>query len=69
MNLIKAFDNTRYVKGEKGHKQYDWSENIQEKITEFYFQLVRNSDESLENKLDLNLSALPFLCLIPAQCE
>ena len=25
--------------------------------------------ESLENKLDLNLSALPFLCLIPAQCE
>ena len=50
MNLIKAFDNTRYVKGEKGHKQYDWSENIQEKITEFYFQLVRNSDESLENK-------------------
>ena len=27
------------------------------------------SFESLENILDLCLSALPFLCLMPAQCE
>jgi len=25
--------------------------------------------ESFENILDLSLSALPFLCFIPAQCE
>jgi len=51
MNLIKGLDvQNTYIDGEKGHKQYDWSENLDEKITEFYFQLVRNSDESLENK-------------------
>ena len=51
MNLIKGLDVQKaYIDGEKGHKQYDWSENLDEKITEFYFQLVRNSDESLENK-------------------
>ena len=27
------------------------------------------SRESFENILDLSLSALPFLCFIPAQCE
>ena len=25
--------------------------------------------DNLENNLDLSLSAFPFLCLIPAQCE
>lgn len=51
MNLIKGLDvQSTYIDGEKGHKQYDWSENLDEKITEFYFQLVRNSDESLETK-------------------
>ena len=51
MNLVKGLDvQSTYIDGEKGHKQYDWSENLDEKITEFYFQLVRNSDKSLENK-------------------
>lgn len=51
MNLVKGLDvQSTYIDGEKGHKQYDWSANLDEKITEFYFQLVRNSDKSLENK-------------------
>ena len=58
MNLIKALDNNRYVQGEKGHVQYDWSENISEKITEFYFQLVRNGGSTLETKFKEILSEI-----------
>ena len=62
MNLIKALDNNKKVVGEKGHLQYDWSEDLQEKITEFYFQLVRIPKEKestdLENKFSEILSTI-----------
>ena len=58
MNLIRALDNNKYVQGEKGHVQYDWSENISEKITEFYFQLVRNGGSRLETKFKEILSEI-----------
>ena len=56
MNMIKALDNNRVIVGEKGHHQYDWSEGIQEKITEFYFQLVRTKDAK-----DLNVKFCEIL--------
>lgn len=58
MNLVKALDNNKYIKGEKGHTQYDWSEKICEKITEFYFQLVRNNGKELETKFKEILSEI-----------
>jgi hypothetical protein len=30
--------------GENGHYQYGWSENIRDKILQFYYQLIRNVD-------------------------
>lgn len=39
--------------GENGHVEYDWNAHLQEKIVQFYFQLVRTTDHSdLETKFD-----------------
>ena len=38
--------------GENGHIQYDWSDNIREKIVQFNFQLVRDANiDYMENKM------------------
>jgi hypothetical protein len=45
--------------GEKGHLQYDWSHDINEKIVQFHFQLVRTTNHSkLEEQLRIILSTL-----------
>jgi hypothetical protein len=43
--LINALDNhTPLQHGEKGHVEYGWSNNIQEKILQFNFQLTRTDE-------------------------
>lgn len=37
--------------GENNHKEYGWSNNIGEKITQFFYQLVRTSNKKETNKL------------------
>jgi hypothetical protein len=45
--------------GEKGHVQYDWSNDINEKIVQFHFQLVRAADHTkLEEQLHIIISTL-----------
>lgn len=51
--------NTPSTHGEKGHLQYGWSNDIDEKIVQFFFQLVRTSDHSdLERQLHTILGNL-----------
>jgi hypothetical protein len=55
MNIVQSIDNQSNRRcGEKGHVEYNWSENIEELIVQFYFQLVRTKDknkiENLKNK-------------------
>lgn len=46
--LINALDNANNIRiGENGHAEYYWSNNIQEKILQFSFQLNRTDDEGL----------------------
>ena len=51
--LINTLDSTQY--GTNGHLEYGWSNNIQEKILQFSFQLTRTDDDNriifLENVL------------------
>lgn len=42
ISSLQSFTNHSY--GENGHLQYDWSNNLDEKICQFFFQLVRNKD-------------------------
>lgn len=45
MELINSLDKTKNI-GENGHAQYTWKSNdIEEQIVKFYFQLVRNKDK------------------------
>ena len=44
VNALKTFTNTQV--GEKGHAEKAWSFDIDEKITQFFFQLVRSEDHS-----------------------
>lgn len=45
--LVSAMDNyTSKNIGENGHVQYSWSNQLREKITQFFFQLVRCSDHT-----------------------
>jgi hypothetical protein len=64
--LINAIDNfTTKQYGENGHIEYGESNNIREKIIQFNFQLVRNSDDSqLKQKLKNILSILKNKLLI-----
>lgn len=59
-SLINALDNYTHIKfGENGHVEYTWSNNIQEQIVQFNFQLTRTSNLSpLENKLVSMLETL-----------
>lgn len=46
-SFIAAMDkHTPTQSGENGHSEYTWSHNPSEKITQFYFQLVRCKDKS-----------------------
>ena len=57
VNALKTFTNTQV--GEKGHAEKAWSFDIDEKITQFFFQLVRCKDHSdLERHLHDILSTL-----------
>jgi hypothetical protein len=45
--LIQALDkHTSKQIGENGHGEYGWSHDIDEKIVQFFFQLVRNDDHT-----------------------
>ena len=42
--LINAMDNiTNKVRGENGHYMESWSDEIEEKIVQYYFQLVQSN--------------------------
>ncbi len=57
VNALKSF--TRTQSGEKGHAEKTWSFDVDEKITQFFFQLVRSEDHSdLERHLHDILSNL-----------
>ena len=43
MNIVKGLDENKRF-GEKGHTEYGWSDKFNEKITQFYFQLVRTKN-------------------------
>ena len=60
MSLTNALETyTPTNTGEKGHLQYDWSNNLDEKIVQFHFQLVRTTNHSkLEEQLHIILSTL-----------
>jgi len=46
--LVNALDNfSPQQLGENGHVEYGWSNNIQEKILQFYFQLTRTDENGL----------------------
>ena len=48
--LVNAVDNfTTQQIGENGHVEYGWSNNIQERILQFSFQLVRTNEEGVNN--------------------
>lgn len=54
--LFNALDNITSLKiGEKGHKEYGWSTNIQEKITQFSFQITRVSNKEQMMNLEIIL--------------
>jgi hypothetical protein len=62
MALINALDQqneTPFQKGENGITEYGWSNNIREKMAQFYFQLVRTKNTStLEKELNYILTSL-----------
>lgn len=47
-----------YKYGESGHIEYGWSNNINDKIYQIYFQLVRSDDEINNLKLQIELHNL-----------
>ncbi len=60
VNALKSF--TRTQSGEKGHAEKTWSFDVDEKITQFFFQLVRSEDHSdLERHLHDILSNLTHI--------
>ena len=57
INALRSFTNTQT--GENNHVEYTWSNDIDEKISQFFFQLVRNKDHSdLERELHYILEYL-----------
>lgn len=57
-SIIQGLDkHTPMTVGENGHSAYDWSNDFQEKFSQFFFQLVRTSStDTLENNLHMMLS-------------
>lgn len=46
--LVNALDNFTYTQvGENGHLEYRWSNNIQEKILQFSFQVTRTNEDGV----------------------
>jgi len=47
--IIQALDNyTPKKEGENGHVEYGWSNNLQEKILQFSFQVTRTTDDKID---------------------
>ena len=41
MNIVQSLDNQSNRRcGEKGHVEYKWSEDMENQIVQFYFQLI-----------------------------
>lgn len=58
-SFIAAMDtHTPTQSGENGHTEYTWSHNPNEKITQFYFQLVRCKDKTGLNDLAKQLNEM-----------
>lgn len=56
-SLVKALDSfTTKQCGENGHIEYGWSNDMQEKIVQFNFQLTRTSDVNIYKSLSETLS-------------
>ena len=55
--LINALDkhNNKQL-GENLHYEYKWNNNIQEKMVQLYFQLVRTQDKKGQNEIAKNYS-------------
>ena len=78
MNIVKGLDENKRF-GEKGHIEYGWSGKFNEKITQFYFQLVRTKNMTelnnqfksllLNLKSDYNEEKLILLFKITANCR
>jgi hypothetical protein len=61
--LINSIDNTlNKVMGENGHYMLPWSDKIEEKIVQYYFQLIRQKDMKLDKKF------ADLLCEIKEEC-
>lgn len=57
--LISALDNYTPMRiGENGHKEYDWSRSIREKIAQISFQITRAPNKDTLNRLSEKLSAI-----------
>ena len=53
-SIVSAFDKKLPAKqlGEKGHVEHSWSADYEQRVVQFFFQLVRSKDTSdLEKKL------------------
>ena len=48
INNINNINNKKCI-GENGHIQYGWSNEIREKILQFYFQITRTDESGIEN--------------------
>jgi hypothetical protein len=60
--LVTALDNyTQKHPGEKGHIEYGWSNNIQEKILQFSFQLTRTTSEQVKNLSNILKDMITYL--------
>ena len=60
--LVNALDNysPQQKIGENGHVEYGWSTSIQEKIVQFSFQLLRNSENEMSLVLSNMLASLKY---------
>ena len=51
-SLVSALDTTTPVQvGEKGHNEYGWGENMEEKILQLSYQLIRTNNNQVEKSL------------------
>ena len=61
MSVISAIDKVSKITkqfGENGHAEYAWSEDFKESVIQFYFQLVRTSDTTINKNLITKLSEM-----------
>ena len=62
--LISALDNNLKQRGENGHVEYTWSNDIREKICQFNFQLVRTNEANVNNLENMLKDLIFQLCFI-----